>query len=221
MRNLQNTFGYALSPGNHLVIFLAYQYTQLADVESSAATRIIENSSSIAHLTRQFNVPVMLTNTFSKKELILASIQAIYPDQKPVYCNYLDAWKEKRVTGYVRRTGKQKLVLAGLLTEDCLQMTALSAIKDGYEVYILTDASGGYGIESHKMSLEILRRSGAILLSGIEYGGSLNLYSSLIKLINVRESYLTLTNAPFGNQDTFKEWLPLNLLTHFPSPISN
>jgi hypothetical protein len=70
---------------------------------------------------------------------------------------------------WAAETGKQKLVLAGMWTESCLAMSALSAIATGYQVYIITDASGGGSPESHDMALRRLIQAGAIPLTGGTY----------------------------------------------------
>jgi len=57
--------------------------------------------------------------------------------------------------------GRGKLVLAGLWTESCLAMSALSALSAGYEVYIITDASGGGSKESHEMAVQRMTAAGA------------------------------------------------------------
>jgi nicotinamidase-related amidase len=67
---------------------------------------------------------------------------------------------------WVTQTGRKKLVMAGLWTEVCLQMPVLSALADGYDVYFLTDASGGASREAHDMAVRRMIRAGAIPMNG-------------------------------------------------------
>jgi isochorismate hydrolase len=66
------------------------------------------------------------------------------------------------VIEWVTKTGKKKLVMAGLWTEVCLQMPVLSAVNDGYEVYFITDASGGASREAHDMAVQRMIQAGAV-----------------------------------------------------------
>jgi nicotinamidase-related amidase len=70
---------------------------------------------------------------------------------------------------WVKQTGKKKLVMAGLWTEVCLQMPVLSALADGYEVYFLTDASGGASREAHDMAVQRMIQAGAIPITTWSY----------------------------------------------------
>jgi hypothetical protein len=62
-----------------------------------------------------------------------------------------------------------KLVLAGLWTESSVSMTALSALSAGYEVYVVTNASGGRSKESHRMAIERMIGAGAVPITAAAY----------------------------------------------------
>ena len=51
--------------------------------------------------------------------------------------------------------------MAGLWTEVCLAQTALSALKDGFEVYFVSDASGGVSKEAHEDAKARMLQAGA------------------------------------------------------------
>jgi nicotinamidase-related amidase len=70
---------------------------------------------------------------------------------------------------WVKSTGRKKLVIAGLWTEICLTFPVLSALAEGYEVYIVTDASGGATPEAHNMAVERMVQAGAKALTVIAY----------------------------------------------------
>jgi nicotinamidase-related amidase len=55
----------------------------------------------------------------------------------------MNSWEDKKLVEAVKKTGRKKLVMAALWTEVCLCFPALEALRDGYEVYIVVDASGG------------------------------------------------------------------------------
>jgi nicotinamidase-related amidase len=70
----------------------------------------------------------------------------------------------------VKKTGKKKLVMAGLWTEVCLSMPVIDALADTYEVYIVTDAAGGGSTEGHERGVQGMVQAGAQPLTTIAYG---------------------------------------------------
>jgi len=71
----------------------------------------------------------------------------------------------------VKGTGRKKLILAALWTEMCLAMPAIHALGDGYEVYVVTDASGGVSVEAHDMAVRRMVQAGVIPLTWIAVSG--------------------------------------------------
>ncbi|HYP13016.1 MAG TPA: isochorismatase family protein, partial [Bryobacteraceae bacterium] len=62
----------------------------------------------------------------------------------------------------VKKSGRKQLLLAGLYTEICLAMPALHALAEGYDVFIVTDASGGVTLEAHDMAVRRMVAAGAV-----------------------------------------------------------
>lgn len=53
------------------------------------------------------------------------------------------SYPDPAVVDAVAATGRPKLILAGLWTEVCVVLPALSALAQGYQVYVVADACGG------------------------------------------------------------------------------
>ena len=158
-----------LQPDNHAAILIDHQYLQFTTMRSSNPDEVLHAVQLLAKATKLFNVPTLLTTGLASKQRLLTEVQDIYPDQEPIDRTILDAFEDERVVRWAAATGKKKLVLAGMWTESCLAMSALSAIATGYEVYIITDASGGGSPESHEMAVRRLIQAGAIPLTAGTY----------------------------------------------------
>lgn len=158
-----------LQPDNHAVILIDHQYLQFTTMRSSNADEVLHAVQLLAKATKLFGVPTLLTTGLAAKQRLLREVQAVYPDQEPIDRTILDAFEDERVVQWAAATGKKKLVLAGMWTESCLAMSALSAMATGYEVYVVTDASGGGSPESHEMALRRLVQAGAIPLTAGTY----------------------------------------------------
>ena len=102
---------------------------------------------------------------------IIKGLQDVFPDQKPVDRTYINAWQDKRIVDLVMGTGRRKLILAGLWTEMCVAMPTIHALGEGYDVYIVTDASGGVSVEAHDMTVRRMVQAGAVPITWIALSG--------------------------------------------------
>ena len=81
----------------------------------------------------------------------------------------MNSWEDARVVREVEKYGNKKLVIAALWTEVCGVGPVLSAIDEGYEVYFVTDASGGVSTEAHEMAIQRMIQAGATPITWIQY----------------------------------------------------
>jgi len=86
---------------------------------------------------------------------------------------FINSWEDRRVVEAVKRTGRKKLVIAALWTEMCLTMPAIHAMGEGYDVYVVTDASGGATPEAHDMGIRRLVAAGAQPITWLGLAGEL------------------------------------------------
>ena len=100
---------------------------------------------------------------------MFSQIREVFPDQKIIYRTSMNAWDDQKVVQAVENTGKKKLVVAGLWTEVCVVMPVLEALEDGYEVYVVTDASGGVTDEAHEMAVDRMVQAGATPITWMQY----------------------------------------------------
>jgi hypothetical protein len=105
---------------------------------------------------------VLTTVLEERGRLLIQQLQDVFPDQKPINRTYINTWEDQRVVDAVAATGREKLIIAGLYTEICVAMPAIQALGDGYEVYVVTDASGGMTQEGHDMGVQRMVQAGAV-----------------------------------------------------------
>src|ERR1700676_4349462 len=84
---------------------------------------------------------------------IFKQVQAVFPDHKTINRTFINCWEDRRVVEAGKKTGRKKLVMAAIWQEFCFEMPAIHAMGDGYEVYVVKDASGGGSPEAHEMAI--------------------------------------------------------------------
>lgn len=87
---------------------------------------------------------------------------------KPIDRTTMNSWEDGNFVDAVKKTGRKKLVMAALWTEVCLAIAALSALDDGYEVYMVTDASGRVTAEAHDMAIKRMVQAGAVPVTWLQ-----------------------------------------------------
>jgi nicotinamidase-related amidase len=127
---------------------------------------IINNVIALAKTAKVFNVPTILSTVIEERGgYLIKGLQDLFPEQKPINRTFINAWEDAKVTDAVKKTGRKQLVLAALYTEICLAMPAIQALADGYDVFVVTDASGGVSAEAHDMAVRRTVSAGAVLVT--------------------------------------------------------
>jgi nicotinamidase-related amidase len=102
---------------------------------------------------------------------LVKGIQDVFPDQKPLDRTWINAWQDKRVVDWVKKQGRKKIIIAGLWTEICVAMPTIQALAEGYEVFVIADASGGNSKEAHELAMARMIQAGAIpITAGVLQG---------------------------------------------------
>ncbi len=158
-----------LTPDNHALILIDHQYLQLLSVRSHPVWEVVSNAVIAARGAQIFGVPTLFTTAFAERQELVKEVQAVDPGQVPIDRTGLNSWDDDRIVDWVKATGKYKLVLAGLWTEVCLAMPVLSLLAESYEVYIVTDASGGSSTEAHERAVQRMVQAGARPTTALAY----------------------------------------------------
>lgn len=152
-----------LSPQNSVLLLIDHQPQMAFATHSIDIVTLRNNVTGLAKAAKVFAVPTVLTTVAEKSFSgpIFPELQAVFPDLKPIDRTTMNTWEDQRVVDVVRKTGRKKLIIAALWTEVCGVGPALSAIDEGYEVYFVTDASGGVSKEAHDMAVQRMVQAGA------------------------------------------------------------
>jgi nicotinamidase-related amidase len=155
--------GALLPPEDSILVLIDHQPYQFANLNSHEPTMIINNVIGLAKLAKVFNVPTILTTVLAERGgYLIKGLQDVFPEQKPIDRTFVNTWQDEHVVDIVKKSGRKQLVLAGLYTEICLAMPAILALAEGYDVFIVSDASGGVTAEAHDMAVRRMVAAGAV-----------------------------------------------------------
>ena len=152
-----------LTPESSVLILIDHQPFQFANLHSHEPTMIVNNVIALAKSAKAFNVPTILTTvTEERGGVLLKGIQDVFPEQRPINRTLINTWQDARVVEAVRQTRRKQVVMAALWTEICLAMPAIQAKGEGFDVFVVTDASGGVSVEAHDMAVRRMVQAGIV-----------------------------------------------------------
>jgi nicotinamidase-related amidase len=158
-----------LTIDNSVLILIDHQPWVAFSVHSIDPGLMINNVAAMAQAAKTVGVPTILTTVGAQGSIladpIFKEISDIFPDVTPIDRTSTHAWSHPEVRAAVDATGRKKLIMAGLVTEVCLAQSVLAALKDGFEVYFLSDCSGGITVESHEDAKARMIQAGATPVS--------------------------------------------------------
>ena len=152
-----------LTPENCVVAFVDLQPQMIFGVNGADRELIINHNVALAKATRIFDVPAILTTIESKSfsGFVLPQMQAVFPGQEPVERSTMNSWDDANFVNAVKRTGRKKILLAGLWTETCIALPTIQLIHDGYEVYVVEDCCGDISALAHDNAMRRMFQAGA------------------------------------------------------------
>lgn len=162
-----------LTPANHTLVMIDYQ-SQMAFATKNIDPELLRNNAGlVAGTTKIFNVPTVVTTvaetTFSGP--VFPEVQEFYPKASSNYIDRttMNCWEDTNVQKAIASKGKKTLVMGGLWTSVCIVGPVLSAINEGYTVYVITDASGDVSKEAHEMAVTRMVQAGARPITSLQY----------------------------------------------------
>ncbi|MEM1118918.1 MAG: hydrolase [Bacteroidota bacterium] len=161
-----------LNPTNHTLLLIDHQSQMAFAVESQPIEELRNNCGLISEAAKLYDVPTIITTIAAKSFSgpVFPEIRDIFPNESQyIDRTTMNTWEDTRVVRKVEQLNNKMLVIAGLWTEVCVLGPTLSAIEDGYKVYIITDASGGISQEAHDMSIQRMVQAGAIPITSLQY----------------------------------------------------
>lgn len=150
---------------NSALVLIDHQPWVAFPVQSIDHTVLINNVTGLALAAKTLGVPTVLTSVGAKGSVLadplFTQITDVFPEITPVDRTTTNAWSDPNLRAAVDATGSKTLIMAGLWTEVCLAQTVLGALKDGFEVFFVSDASGGVSKEAHEDAKTRMIQAGA------------------------------------------------------------
>jgi nicotinamidase-related amidase len=156
---------YLLTPDNSALVLIDYQPGLVDGTASIERDVLINNVKAMAKAAKMYNLPIVLTTIgvdAGYQEDTLPEIKEILEGVETIDRHTVDAWDTEEFRDAIKATGRNKFIMGALWTEVCLVYPALDMMREGYEVYAVSDISGGTTLDAHERGMERLIQAGAV-----------------------------------------------------------
>ena len=160
-----------LTPKDHTLILIDHQSQMAFAVRSIDVGSLRTNTALVAKAASGFDVSTIVTTVAEK-----SFSGPLFPEvidtfsSGPVYDRTsMNAWEDTQVIDRVNEIGKGRVVFAGLWTSVCIVGPVLSAIEQGFEAYVITDACGDVSDEAHERAVTRMVQAGARPMTSLQY----------------------------------------------------
>lgn len=157
-----------LNKDDAVMLLVDHQAGLLSLVRDIDPDRFRNNVLATADLARYFKLPTILTTSFEQgpNGPLMPELKALFPDAPYVARpGQINAWDNEDFVKAIKATGRRQLIIAGVVTEVCVAFPALSAIEEGFDVFVVTDASGTFNDIARHSAWDRMSQAGAQLIN--------------------------------------------------------
>jgi nicotinamidase-related amidase len=160
-----------LNPKDHTLVMIDFQSQMAFATHSIEAVTLRNNAALVANAAAGFGVSTILTTVAEKSFSgpMFDEIKAAFPGQAMLDRTSMNTWEDAAVIKKINEIGKTRIVLSGLWTGVCIVGPALSAIEQGFEVYVIADACGDVSTEAHERAMQRMVQAGAQPMTSVQY----------------------------------------------------
>ena len=157
-----------LDRNNAAVLLVDHQAGLLSLVRDIGPVKFKNNVLALADLARYFKLPTILTTSFETgpNGPLVPELKEMFPDAPYIpRPGQINAWDNEDFVSAVRATGRKQLIIAGVVTEVCVAFPALSALAEGFEVFVVADASGTFDEMTRHAAWARMSNAGAQMMT--------------------------------------------------------
>jgi nicotinamidase-related amidase len=157
-----------LSKDDAAVLLVDHQSGLISLVQDFSPGEFKNNVLALAASAKYFKLPTILTTSFENgpNGPLVPELKELFPDAPYIARpGNINAWDNEDFVAAIKKTGRKQLILAGVVTEVCVAFPALSAIEEGFDVFVVTDASGTFNAVTRDAAWSRMEAAGAQLMN--------------------------------------------------------
>jgi nicotinamidase-related amidase len=157
-----------LSKDDAALLLVDHQAGLISLVQDFSPDDFKNNVLALADIGKFFKLPTILTTSFDEgpNGPIVPEMLERFPDAPFIHRpGQINAWDNEDFVKAIKATGRKQLIIAGVVTDVCVAFPALSAIEEGYDVFVVTDASGTFNATVQQAAWQRMSAAGVQLMN--------------------------------------------------------
>ncbi|WP_273821023.1 isochorismate family cysteine hydrolase YcaC [Pseudomonas asplenii] len=157
-----------LDKNDAVVLLIDHQTGLISLVQDFSPNEFKNNVLALADCARFFNLPTILTTSFEKgpNGPLVPELKEMFPDAPYIARpGQINAWDNEDFVKAIKATGRKQLIIAGVVTDVCVAFPTLSALAEGFDVFVVTDASGTFNDTVQQAAWNRMTQAGAQMMN--------------------------------------------------------
>ncbi|GAB7533730.1 isochorismate family cysteine hydrolase YcaC [Pseudomonas sp. 3A(2025)] len=157
-----------LNKDDAIVLLVDHQTGLISLVQDFSPNEFKNNVLALADLAKFFELPTILTTSFEQgpNGPLVPELKAMFPDAPYIARpGQINAWDNEDFVKAIKATGRKQIIIAGVVTDVCVAFPTLSALAEGFEVFVVTDASGTFNETVQQAAWNRMSQAGAQLMN--------------------------------------------------------
>lgn len=157
-----------LDKNNAVVLLVDHQAGLISLVQDYSPNEFKNNVLALADIAKFFKLPTILTTSFDEgpNGPLVPELVEMFPDAPFIHRpGQINAWDNADFVKAIEATGRKQLIIAGVVTDVCVAFPTLSALEAGYEVFVVTDSSGTFDLNTRTAALMRMQQAGAQMMN--------------------------------------------------------
>ncbi len=157
-----------LSKDEAVLLMVDHQSGLISLVQDFSPDDFKNSVIALADIGKFFNLPTILTTSFDEgpNGPLVPELIERFPDAPFIHRpGQINAWDNADFVNAIKATGRKQLIIAGVVTDVCVAFPALSAIEAGYDVFVVTDASGTFNVTVQQAAWQRMSAAGVQLMN--------------------------------------------------------
>jgi nicotinamidase-related amidase len=157
-----------ISKEDAVVLLVDHQAGLISLVQDHAPAEFKNNVVALGDIAKFFNLPTILTTSFEDgpNGPIVPELKERFPDAPFIARpGQINAWDNEDFVNAVKATGRKQIIIAGVVTDVCVTFPALSALEEGFDVFVVVDASGTFNEAVRNAAITRMAQAGAQIVN--------------------------------------------------------
>mgnify|MGYP001027959046 CR=1 FL=1 len=127
---------------------------------------ISKNIEKLVRFAKIMRIPIVMTEQYPKGlGPTILGVKQLVPETEPIEKVEFSCFGSERFTEALARLKARTLIIAGIEAHICVTQTAIEAVSNGYEAYVVSDGVSSRRLDDKATALERMRQSGVTIAS--------------------------------------------------------